>query len=131
MLWGLFFLQRRLIVMPIKPKKPCKHPGCPRLTNVHYCDQHSKLHINDRASAFERGYNSCWQKVSKLFLAKHPFCEECERNGKLTLATVVDHVNPHRGDEVLFWSESNWQPLCKKCHDSKTRTMDQHREYKY
>lgn len=117
--------------MPKKPKRPCKHPGCPRLTSGRYCELHAKLHINDRASAFERGYNSRWQNVSKRFLANHPFCAECERNGKLIPATVVDHVNPHRGDEVLFWSESNWQPLCKKCHDSKTRTMDQHREYKY
>ena len=107
--------------MPKKPKRPCKHPGCPRLTSGRYCELHAKLHINDRASAFERGYNSRWQNVSKRFLANHPFCAECERNGKLIPATVVDHVNPHRGDEELFWSESNWQPLCKKCHDIKTR----------
>lgn len=117
--------------MPRKPKKPCKHPGCPQLTNDHYCDQHAKLHINDREKAFERGYNSRWQKASKRFLAKHPVCVRCERIGKLTPATVVDHIKPHRGDKVLFWNESNWQPLCKKCHDRKTRTMDQHQEYSY
>jgi len=45
---------------------------------------------------------------------------ECQRNGKLSPATVVDHILPHRGDEDLFWDESNWQPLCKRCHDRKT-----------
>lgn len=117
--------------MPIKPKKPCKHAGCPRLTNGHYCDQHAKLHINDRESAFERGYNNGWKNASKRFLAKHPFCVECERINKLTPATVVDHIRPHRGDKILFWDESNWQPLCKKCHDRKTRTIEQHQEYRY
>ena len=117
--------------MPTKPKRPCKHPGCPQLTSGHYCELHVKMHIKDRASAFDRGYSSRWQKTSKRFLANHPFCAECERNGKLTPATIVDHIKPHRGDEVLFWNEKNWQPLCKKCHDRKTRMNDQHQEYSY
>ncbi|TIX74642.1 MAG: HNH endonuclease, partial [Mesorhizobium sp.] len=33
-------------------------------------------------------------------------------------ANVVDHVKPHRGDMRLFWSRSNWQPLCTPCHSS-------------
>jgi 5-methylcytosine-specific restriction protein A len=24
----------------------------------------------------------------------------------------------------LFWNETNWQPLCKECHDRKTATED-------
>ncbi|MGI6721758.1 MAG: HNH endonuclease [Anaerovoracaceae bacterium] len=31
---------------------------------------------------------------------------------------------PHRGDQKLFWDRSNWQSLCKSCHDSKTMTED-------
>ena len=117
--------------MPIKPKKPCKHPGCPQLTNDRYCDLHAKLHTDDRASAYERGYSNRWQKARKRFLDKQPLCAECERAGKLTPAMVVDHRKPHRGDTTLFWDERNWQPLCKKCHDRKTRMMDQHQQYGY
>lgn len=117
--------------MPTKPKKPCKHPGCPRLTNERYCDQHAKLHINDRANAFDRGYNSRWQKASKRFLLKNPFCLECERNRILKPATIVDHIKPHRGDKALFWDESNWQSLCKRCHDRKTRMKDHYQKYMY
>ena len=117
--------------MPMKPKKPCQHPGCPRLTNNRYCELHAKLHAHDRESAKERGYGSRWQKARKQFLAKHPLCAECERNGKLTPATVVDHIKPHRKDMALFWDETNWQPLCKKCHDRKTRMQDQHPEYTF
>jgi len=45
---------------------------------------------------------------------------ECRSYERLTPATVVDHIIPHRGDERLFWDETNWQPLCKQCHDKKT-----------
>lgn len=42
----------------------------------------------------------------------------CRNAGTLTAATVVDHIKPHRGDQVLFWDESNWQSLCQPHHDS-------------
>jgi len=53
------------------------------------------------------------------------------KRGKYTKATVVDHVIPHRGDEALFWDRSNWRPLCKRCHDQKTRREDQTSVYHY
>jgi len=37
--------------------------------------------------------------------------------GDVTPATVVDHIIPHKGDDKLFWDQTNWQPLCKECHD--------------
>lgn len=117
--------------MPMKPKKPCKHPGCPLLTEDKYCEFHIRLYSNERPNARARGYDSRWRRASKLYLQFNPLCRRCEKEGKLIPATVVDHIQPHRGDQTLFWDESNWQPLCKKCHDRKTRTEDQHPEYKY
>ena len=29
--------------MPRKPKKPCAYPGCPKLTDTRYCEEHEKL----------------------------------------------------------------------------------------
>ena len=43
----------------------------------------------------------------------------------------MDHIRPHRGDPVLFWDQTNWQPLCKHHHDVKTRNEDQHPVYHY
>lgn len=40
------------------------------------------------------------------------------------VATVVDHNIPHKGNKVLFWDVSNWQSLCKACHDAKTARED-------
>lgn len=104
--------------MPRTPKRPCRHPGCPNLSDGVYCDQHRRQYSRESAAA--RGYDSRWQKARTLFLKKSPLCAECLRGKKLTLATVVDHILPHRGDMRLFWEESNWQPLCKACHDRKT-----------
>ncbi|WP_366923858.1 HNH endonuclease [Metallumcola ferriviriculae] len=117
--------------MPMKPKKPCKHPGCPLLADETYCEFHVRLHQGDRPSARERGYGNRWRKASKRFLKVNPLCKYCEKEGKLTPATVVDHIQPHRGDKTLFWDENNWQPLCKKCHDRKTMTEDRHPRYSY
>ena len=39
--------------MPKKALKPCKHPGCPKLTEGAYCDKHKHLHP-DRPSAAMR-----------------------------------------------------------------------------
>ena len=115
--------------MPMKPLNPCRHPGCPALTADKYCSKH--LPQYRRASAHERGYTSKWQRLSKLYLKVNPLCAECKRKGKVTPATVVDHIVPHRGNEQLMWSESNWQPLCKVCHDRKTGRYDRTPKYGY
>jgi len=39
-------------------------------------------------------------------------------------ATVVDHIEPHKGDEELFYDINNLQSLCKSCHDRKTAKED-------
>ena len=47
------------------------------------------------------------------------------------MATVVDHIKPHRGDKKLFWDRGNWQPLCEHHHNVKTMTEDRYVEYKF
>jgi len=48
----------------------------------------------------------------------------CKAAGKITIATVVDHITAHKGDTELFWDRSNWQSLCKQHHDSDAQTRD-------
>ena len=59
-------------------------------------------------------------------LAAFPLCARClaEEPPRTTVATIVDHVLPHKGDMQLFWDRSNWQSLCKPCHDRKTGMED-------
>ena len=117
--------------MPMKPKKPCRHPGCPKLTDGLYCEEHEALHRGDRTSSSKRGYNRQWQKARARYLKAHPLCVQCLKEGQAVTATVVDHIRPHRGDPVLFWDEKNWQSLCKPCHDKKTWNEDNNPEYRF
>jgi 5-methylcytosine-specific restriction protein A len=70
-----------------------------------------------RPSARERGYDSRWDKARKTYLMSHPLCVMCQKEGRVTPATVVDHIKPHKGDQQLFWDTANWQSLCKPHHD--------------
>lgn len=114
--------------LPWQPKKPCAHPGCGALVEGRYCPAHERERQKAvdaaRPTASERGYGSRWQKARATFLQRHPLCAECERVGRVTAASVVDHVVPHKGDQRLFWDTSNWQPLCTTCHGRKTATQD-------
>ena len=72
-----------------------------------------------RPSARERGYDSKWDRERAQYLKANPSCRMCSAP-----ATVVDHITPHRGDKRLFWSRSNWQPLCTPCHSSRKQSAE-------
>ena len=65
-------------------------------------------------------YGRRWHKARRTFLLSHTRCVHCERKGRHRKATVVDHIEPHRGDLDLFWNIDNWQALCQKCHSAKS-----------
>lgn len=116
--------------MARRPRKACAKPGCPELVDagVTYCDRHRrqryKREDEQRGTAHQRGYTRAWAKARKRYLAANPICVECDKEGRLTPATEVDHIEPHKGDRDLFWDESNWQSLCKSHHSSKTARED-------
>ena len=112
--------------MPRKPLKPCRYPGCPELTEDRFCPKYMKeynrqYNREERPEYSRRLYKTArWQRLRKRVLLEHPLCAGCERQGRVTKATVVDHIIPHKGNPELFWDESNLQALCKSCHDRKT-----------
>ena len=114
--------------MPTKPPHPCNQPGCAALANERFCPVHAKArqrsYERERGSASARGYDWRWQKARAVFLAANPLCVEHRKKDQVVAATVVDHITPHKNDMRLFWDQSNWQPLCKPCHDRKTATED-------
>jgi 5-methylcytosine-specific restriction enzyme A len=73
---------------------------------------------SSRQSSAQRGYGHRWRKARLTFLTNHPLCASCQRIGRITSATLVDHIIPHRGDQRLFWDVKNWQSLCARCHSS-------------
>lgn len=48
-----------------------------------------------------RIYGSKWDKARLVFLKAHPLCVMCQEQGRVTAATVVDHVTPHKLKEAL------------------------------
>ena len=71
----------------------------------------------DRGSAQQRGYGQRWAKAAATFKRRHPHCLGCQAAGKLVATDVVDHVEPHKGDQAKFWNTALWQPACRYCHD--------------
>lgn len=64
-----------------------------------------------------------WKAKRLAQLRSQPLCVFCERDGRVTPATIADHVVPHKGDESLFWY-GRLQSLCKPCHDSEKARVE-------
>lgn len=72
-----------------------------------------------RGTAHQRGYGNKWRVARLEWLVLHPICEFCGMIPLLDFSNmVVDHKIPHRGNQQLFWSRTNWQTLCRSCHSS-------------
>ena len=123
---GFLFAKKEVRGMPRKPKKPCRYPGCPKLTDARYCPEHERLASQqyekyDRDPAAKRRYGRAWRKIRARFLAGHPLCTMCQQEGRLTKATEVHHILPlSRGGTH---DEGNLMPLCKPCHSRITVEM--------
>ena len=73
---------------------------------------------------YRKLYGRKWRNAKAKYLAAYPLCNACASRRIRTKADTVDHIVPHKGDEKLFWSRSNWQALCRACHNSKTASKD-------
>jgi len=62
-----------------------------------------------------------WRALRKVVLARFPACVICQKYGRVTPSTVIDHINPHRGDMKLFWDLENLHGLCASCHSGTKR----------
>jgi len=117
-----------------KAKRLCGRPGCRGVVDGQRCSVCGDAGAGDRrreydgrrGSARARGYTRQWDTARLAFLRAHPLCAECARHGRVTAATVVDHVVPHEGDDRLFWAEENWEALCRACHEVKHGRKQRH-----
>lgn len=113
-----------------RPCIECRKRNSPGLSydGSGYCAEHKHIqeqrrkeykarHDTQRESAHSRGYGHRWREARKGYLRKHPLCVMCGREGVVKAATVVDHIQPHKGDMRLFWDKNNWQPLCERHHN--------------
>ena len=71
-----------------------------------------------RPNARQRGYNTRWDTAAATFKARNPCCLGCAAMGQRVAVEVVDHVEPHKGDQRKFWDAALWQPACRWHHDA-------------
>lgn len=107
--------------MPTRPKRPCKKPGCPKLTDSGWCEDHARARPPEQkpwgtttTSAHARGYGAHWRKLRALVLARQPLCSSCQRRA----STQVDHIVPKAAGGTD--EEHNLRGVCGDCHAAKT-----------
>lgn len=117
--------------MPTKPKRPCRYPGCPRLTSSGvYCPEHAAVkaaeheaHERERAKEYDKfkrdpdhskKYGRAWKRIRDRYARAHPFCEECFKQGIMTPVEEVHHIIPV--SEGGRHTDDNLMSLCQSCH---------------
>ena len=111
--------QKEVEGLPRKPKRPCSYPGCPKLTEGRFCEEHQKQENKhyekyDRNPAASRRYGRAWKRIRDAYVREHPFCEECFKKGALVPVEEVHHIKPL--SEGGNHNKSNLISLCKSCH---------------
>lgn len=77
--------------------------------------------MTDKGKANSKLYGQkAWANIRTRQLSKQPLCAKCQSEGKVTAATTVDHVFPHRRDTDAF-KVNLFQSLCTSCHTLKTQ----------
>lgn len=110
--------------MPSRGKRTCASPGCGGFAEYRgRCHKCNAKDAEFRGTTAERGYDSTWQKLRRMKLARNPLCEmgiKCENKIPDNAATEVDHIIPIRKRPDLRLVMENLQALCRSCHSFKT-----------
>ena len=61
-----------------------------------------------------------YRRMRRRILNGEPLCRPCREKGFTVAAAELDHIAPAMRDPSLFWVESNLQPICRSCHETKS-----------
>lgn len=104
----------------------CPASGC-SVRSHGPCPAHrSKLNkVRDlyRGSRQSRGYDEDWVRLRNAYITEHPFCEDCEEQGRTRLADEVHHKIPFRVVPELRLEWSNLRSLCVECHHEREQEL--------
>lgn len=104
--------------MPNKPNKYCAAFPCRNLAvNGAYCTEHKPARAPKQADDFY--LSPAWRHFRNWYVSNHPFCKQCESEGRLVPVDIVDHITEIR-DGGARLSEDNAMSLCHKCHNAKS-----------
>lgn len=79
-----------------------------------------KAWADKRGKSRERqGYGRRHVKLREQLLAQEPLCRPCRAKGRVTAATIADHIVPIAKGGAIY-DLSNMQPICAECHYRKS-----------
>ena len=116
--------------MPRTPKQTtCRELGCtnPKEDRSSFCAEHGgikaipykPIDTKERKAQKAKYASKQWRQFRQIHLSKNPICARCYSLNKITPATDVDHIVPHKMDPDK-WMGNRFQSLCKSCHSIKT-----------
>ena len=95
--------------------RPCAEPGCPTIVRgASRCALH-QIHRPDHRSrpSTARGYDSHWQRLVRIAVARSSYCAQCGTDTNLT----GDHIIPlSKGGTNTI---ENIHVLCRSCNSRK------------
>lgn len=102
---------------------PSRLGGAPR-------SEAERFQHRDKTQHWRSWYKTArWQRLRERVLRRDRYT--CQATGVLLVGVypaanspVVDHVQPHRGDEAKFWDESNLQAVSKEYHDGEKQRLE-------
>ena len=115
------------VMMPRKPLKPCRYPGCPNLCEKDYCSEHAGLMAKSynkytRSNNHNKRYGREWKRIRDRYANSHPLCEMCLKEGRYTPMTEVHHILPIKQGGTN--ENSNLMSLCHSCHEKIHHKLD-------
>lgn len=107
--------------MPQAAPKPCTAPGCGVLVRdgTSRCSKHQREAWGKKPTATKRITGRKLQALRESLFRRQPLCVECERQGKVVLATQRDHIVSL--GEGGADDDDNVQGLCGPCHEAKSK----------
>lgn len=110
-----------------KANRYCASFPCPNMAEPGspYCKDHQPARAPKETDPFYLSVQ--WRRFRQWYLGRHPLCEQCEKEGRITPAAMVDHIVEIKDGGALT-SESNAMSLCWKCHGIKTAQVKNHRK---
>lgn len=112
--------------MTNKARKYCASFPCRNIAEQGaYCKEHQPARAPKETDPFYLSVR--WRRFRAWYLGKHPLCEQCELEGRLTTADMVDHIIEIKDGGALT-SEENAMALCFRCHNVKTAEVKNHRK---
>ena len=115
--------------MPSAPRRPCSGRGPRRgrcanlLSPGEYacveCLPYVKAAIRrydverDKGEQRQFLHSTTWRKIREAHLRRCPLCAECERQGKITAASLVHHMDRDETNSA----DENLLSVCTSCHE--------------